>query len=52
MVTGLHPWCPLPPTLTLPLGGGSCEKIEKSGAGNEKILDYTYDYMLSSFYPT
>ena len=27
MLTGLHPRCPLPPTLTLPLGGGSCEKI-------------------------
>jgi len=26
MATGLHPWCSLPPTLTLPLGGGKVWK--------------------------
>jgi hypothetical protein len=32
---------------------GSCEKIEKKRGGEKKkIVGYTYDYMLSSFYPT
>jgi hypothetical protein len=35
-----------------PLAKGSCEKIKKRGGKWKKMLDYTYNYMLSSFYPT
>jgi len=41
-----------PPPFPPPSEGEGVKKLKKVGRKMKKILDYTFDYMLSSFYPT